>query len=106
MATTTQIATESKRPSLSQNIEALYAAMHVGGAYDAKRDVIKNGTRNGLNFSISNDPKDEKHTIKGFKTKMLEQQTELLMGKDSKVVTTAMRTSIYGDHSSRKYWSM
>lgn len=99
MATTTQIATESKRPSLSQNIEALYATMHAGGAFDAKADIVSNGSRNERVTSFQS----RQNTPKGFKTKMMEQQTELFMGRDSQVVTTRMRTSIYGDHSSVRY---
>lgn len=99
---TTNIATESKRPSLSQNIEALYATMHIGGAYDAKKDLVVNGNHNERVTSFQS----IRNTPKGFKTKMAEQQTELYMGRDSKVVTTSMRTSIYGDHSSQKYWKM
>jgi len=101
MATTT-IATESARPSLSQNIEALYATLHVGGAFDVKTDTGQNDNRNERVTSLQS----RTHTPKGFKIKMLEQQTELFMGQDSKVVTTRMRTSVYGDHSSRKYWPM
>jgi hypothetical protein len=99
MATTTQIATENKRPSLSQNIESLYATMHAGGAFDAKSDLVLDGTRNQRVTSLQ----EIKHTPKGFKTKMLEQQSELYMAQDQKVVTTRMRTSIYGDHSSVRY---
>lgn len=96
---TLQIATESKRPSLTQNIEAVYANFHAGGAFDAKDDLVTDGTRNERVTS----PQSRKNTPKGFKTKMREQQTEFFMGSDSKVVTTTMRTSVYGDHSTQKY---
>ena len=39
MATTT-ISTESARPSLVQTLENVYATLHSGGAYDAKKDVL------------------------------------------------------------------
>ena len=99
---TTQIATESARPSLNQNIEALYSSMHAGGAYDAKDQLITNGTHNELVDGFQ----EKTHTVKGFKTKMPEQQTEFLMGKNNTVVTTRMRTSVYGDLSTQKYWKM
>jgi hypothetical protein len=96
---TTLIKTESARPSLSQTIEALYATMHAGGAYDAKRDLVLDGKHNEMFVSAQ----DRTHTAKGFKTKMAEQQTEFFMGLDSKVVTTRMRTSVYGNHSTKRY---
>jgi len=96
---TLQIATENKRPSLTQNIEALYATFHAGGAFDAKADIVSDGTRNERVTSLNS----RHNTPKGFKTKMREQQTELFMAMDSKTVTTSLRTSIYGDHSSKKY---
>jgi hypothetical protein len=102
MATTTQISTESKRPSLSQNIESLYENMHVGGAFDAKKDLVTNGSHNERVTSFQS----RINTPKGFKTKMSERQTEFFMGNDNKVVTTTMRTSVYGDHSNKKYWNM
>ncbi len=96
---TLQIATENKRPSLTQTIEAIYATFHAGGAFDAKADLVTDGTRNERVTSANS----RHNTPKGFKTKMREQQTELFMGIDSKTVTTRMRTSIYGDHSSVRY---
>lgn len=96
---TLQIATESKRPSLTQTIEAIYATFHSGGAFDSKADLVTDGTRNERVTSFQS----RHNTPKGFKTKMREQQTELFMGMDPNRVTTTMRTSVYGDHSSRKY---
>jgi len=40
----TDIKTESARPSLKQNIVDLYNSLHIGGAYDAKKQIITNGT--------------------------------------------------------------
>lgn len=96
---TTQIATESNRPSLNQTIEDLYNSTHAGGAYDAKKDLVTDGRRNEMVTSLQS----RTQTPKGFKTKMSEQQTEMYMGRDNKVVTTRMRTSVYGAHSSRRY---
>jgi hypothetical protein len=96
---TLQIATESKRPSLTQTIEALYASFHAGGAFDAKEDLVTDGTRNERVTSLQS----RHNTPKGFKTKMREQQTEMFMGMDPATVTTRMRTSVYGNHSSVRY---
>lgn len=98
---TTQISTESARPSLKQTIEDLYNKMHAGGAYDVKKDLVTDGTRNKQVTSLQS----VKQTPKGFKTKMSEQQTELYMGMDSQKVTTSMRTSVYGEHSNKRYWT-
>ncbi len=96
---TTQIATENARPSLKQDIETLYANQHTGGAYDTKKELVTNGKHNEIVIGIQS----QKHTPKGFKTKMAEQQTELFMAQDNTVVTTRMKTSIYGNHSTVKY---
>lgn len=96
---TTDIKTESARPSLSQDIESLYSTAHAGGAFDAKKDVIINGTRNGMVTSLQ----ERTHTIKGFKTKMAEGQSELIMVQNPNSVTTKLRTSIYGAHSNKRY---
>ena len=100
MATTT-IATESARPSLAQNIEELYNSHRVGGAYDAKADVITDGSR----IERVNGIQEQTHTVKGFKTKMAEGQSEMKMVNDG-TITTRMLTSVYGPHSTRKYWNM
>ena len=101
MSVTTKIATESARPSLVQNIVELYNALHVGGVYDSKGQLVTDGTHNELLDMFGSG--ESAQTTKGFKTKMQEQMTEMKMGKDSTVVTTRMRTSIYGDHSNRRY---
>lgn len=98
---TTKISTESDRPSLTQNIEALYNSLHVGGAYDAKTDTGKSDVRNERVTCLQS----LTHTPKGFKIKMREQETELYMGMDGKTVTTSMKTSINGGHSTQKYWN-
>ena len=98
---TTKIATESARPSLAQNIEELYNSLHVGGAYDAKDDIVTDGARNQLVDGLQ----ERTHTVKGFKTKMLEGQSEMKMVNDG-VTTTRMLESVYGPHSTKKYWSM
>ena len=98
---TTKIATESARPSLAQNIENLYNTVRAGGAFNAQKDIVFEGHNERVNGI-----QERTHTIKGFKTKMAEQMTEMKMAKDSNVVTTRMRTSIYGDHSNQKYWNM
>ncbi len=99
---TTIISTESARPSLTQTIEQLYSTLHAGGAYDVKKQLVLNGTHNGLTAGIQS----QQHTPKGFKTKMSEQQSEMYMARDNKTITTRMRTSVYGDHSNKKYWNM
>lgn len=97
--TTLRIGTENARPSLNQNLEALYNDQpKVGGAFDAK-GIIKDGRRN-LYYS---DKYSDKHTPPGFKTRM--KATEFNMvntGKD----TTMLKTSVYGPHSTRKYRPM
>lgn len=98
---TLQIKTEGARPSLTQNILDLYASFHTGGAYDSKTDTGQDDVRNERVTSLQ----ERTHTPKGFKIKMREQATEMLMAMDPRVVTTRMRTSIYGDHSSTKYAS-
>jgi hypothetical protein len=96
---TTDIKTESARPSLSQNLETLYAAAHAGGAFDAKKDVVVNGSHNGMVSSHQS----RTHTVKGFKTKMAEGQSELHMVNNVKTVTTTLRKSVYGAHSNKRY---
>ena len=97
---TLQISTESKRPSLKQNIMDLYASFHVGGAYDDKADVITNGTYDDIITSAAG----KKHAVDpGFKTLMAEQATQMKMGLDASVVTTTYRTSIYGSLDTTKY---
>jgi hypothetical protein len=98
MPVTTQIATESKRPALSQTIADLYDSLHAGGAYDAKADVITSGARNERAGGIQ----ERTHTNKGFKTKMREQASEMLMVTQGKE-TTRMLTSVYGHHSTVRY---
>lgn len=99
MATTT-IKTEDARPSLSQNIEDLYAQIHAGGAFDAKKDLVTDGTHNERVDGIL----EKTHTIKGFKTKMKEGQSEMIMvNSNGNIITTRMKTSVYGDHSTRRY---
>jgi len=97
---TTIISTESARPSLVQNLEDIYAKLHAGGAFDAK-DLISNGKHNESVTSLQS----RTHTPKGFKTKMLEGQSEYFMVRDDKV-TTRMLESVNGPHSRQKYWNM
>lgn len=99
---TTKISTENARSSLNQNIEALYTALHTGGAFNSKTDTGQNDTYNQRVTSLQS----RHNTPKGFKIRMKEGLTEFFMARDSKVVTTAMRTSVYGDHSNKKYWPM
>ena len=99
MATTT-ISTESARPSLVQNLEDIYAKLHAGGAYDAK-DLTTDGEHNEAVTSLQS----RTQTPKGFKTKMLEGQTEFKMVTDNKI-TTRMLESVNGAHSRQKYWKM
>ena len=101
---TTTIATESARPSLSQNIMDLYNSVHVGGAYDAKKQVITDGSKHNMmvsNFGIQS----AKYTYKGFKVGMKEAQSEFTWVNTGKE-TTRMLTSIYGHHSTKRYWNM
>jgi hypothetical protein len=100
---TTKIATESARPSLTQNIVDLYNSVHVGGAYDAKKQLLVTGGHNELidNFGTF----EATITAKGFKTKMSEGQSEFIMVTTGKE-TTRMLTSVYGHHSTKKYWNM
>lgn len=96
---TTQIATENKRPSLSQDILSLYKALHTGGAFDSKTET---GQGESYNKRVSSF-QSRHNTPAGFKIRMQEQNSELYMARDSKVVTTQMRSSIYGEHSNRRY---
>jgi guanyl-specific ribonuclease Sa len=98
---TTIIGTEGARPSLKQNLETLYDNLHAGGAFNVKTNLVTDGSRNGMISGIQ----EVKHTEKGFKTKMLEGQSELRMVTSGKK-TTNMLTSVYGDHSNVKYWNM
>lgn len=98
MAVTTQIATESKRPTLSQTIVDLYNSLHTGGAYDSKADVVTSGAHNELTDGLQ----ERTHTVKGFKTKMMEQASEFLMVTQGKE-TTRMLVSVYGHHSTQRY---
>lgn len=82
-------------------MENLYESIHAGGAYDAKADVVTDGSRNQL---VDGD-KEKTHTVKGFKTKMREGQSEMKMVNDG-TVTTMMLTSVNGPHSTKKYWKM
>jgi len=96
---TTTIATETARPSLKQDLESIYSSMRCGGAFDVKKDLVLDGTHNEKVSSLQS----RTHTPAGFKTQMTEQSTEMYMAKDNKVVTTRLRTSIYGDHSNQCY---
>jgi len=99
MPVTTQIATESARPTLSQKLEELYAALHAGGAYDAKAGIVTSGHNQMIdNFGTF----ESKVTTKGFKTKMQEQMSEYIMVTQGKE-TTRMLTSVYGHHSTERY---
>jgi hypothetical protein len=98
MPVTTQIATESKRATLTQTIQDLYNSLHVGGAYDAKKDVVTTGVHNEITDGLQ----ERTHTIAGFKTKMLEQASEFIMVTQGKE-TTRMLTSVYGHHSTERY---
>ena len=98
---TTTIGTEDARASLTQRLENLYETVHAGGAYNAKEDIVSDGSRN----EMVNGVKERTHTTKGFKTKMREGQSEMKMVNDG-TITTAMLTSINGPHSTKKYWNM
>ncbi len=98
MAVTTTIATESKRPALTQTILDLYNGLHVGGAYDAKGQLVTDGSHDLLTDGLQ----EKKHTTAGFKTKMLEQASEYIQ-VNTGVETTRLLTSVYGHHSTVKY---
>lgn len=95
---TTLLATESKRPSLTQNIEDLYASLRAGGAFDVKKQLNIKG-----HSPLQNSIQSSKHTKTGFKLGMSETEFNMVKtGKD----TTMMKSSIYGHHSTKKYWNM
>jgi hypothetical protein len=101
---TLNIKTENARPALTQNLKDLYAAMHVGGTYDAKAQVITDGTHNEL-LDVFGTGEASK-TVKGFKTKMQEWATEFIMAKDAPnegKETTGLLTSVFGHHSTTRY---
>ena len=100
MATTT-IGTENARPSLTQRFENLYETVHAGGAYNVKEDIVTDGSRN----ERVDGAKERTHTVRGFKTKMREGQSEMKMVNDG-TITTQMLTSVNGPHSTKKYWNM
>ena len=95
---TTQIATESKRPSIKQDLKNLYDALRVGGAFNDK-DIINNGNRNLMVKSYS----QGQNAVQGFKTKMLETQTEFQMATTPGKITTRYYSSVYGQLSTVKY---
>jgi hypothetical protein len=86
-----------ERPSLTKTLEQRYADQDVGGAFDAKAI-----TTNGKHSPIENSTLSALHTVGGFKTKMLEQQTELdeakgVSSKESSLMMKGFSNVRYGD---------
>jgi hypothetical protein len=76
---------ENKRPSITKTLLQRYEEQRVGGAYDAKAIVT-----NGQYSPIEDSTLSALHTKPGFKTRMLDQQTELKEAQGS----TSLQSSL------------
>jgi hypothetical protein len=90
------------RPSLTKTLEQRYAEQKVGGAYNAKDITI-----GGKHSPIENSTLSGLHTVPGFKTSMMEQQTEFNEAKgesslQSSLMIKGFNNTKYGDISNAK----
>lgn len=86
-----------ERPSLTKTLEQRYHDQSVGGAYDAK-NIITSGQYSPIEGSTLS----ALHTKAGFRTQMLEQQTELNEAKgnsslQSSLMMKGFNNTKYGD---------
>ena len=92
----------NNRPSLTTNLEQKYKTEHVGGSFDAK-SITTDGKHSPILGSIQS----ARYTKAGFKTKMLDGQTELYeaqgtTSKESSIYMKGFSNVRYGDVSSAR----